>query len=84
MKAQLELRIATEENSIVKNVLGSAISGLIIEDQGAELLIKLEESGRLLKNSHILVSYINYVLKTINELNQLEEKTKTDKKSKKV
>ncbi|KAI5190192.1 hypothetical protein NEMIN01_0891 [Nematocida minor] len=79
MQSRLELRITTEKNKILKEALAGLVEGITLEEEGSELVIKLEESGRLIKNAHIVVSYTNYVLKTINELAQLEEKEKQRK-----
>ncbi|KAI5159567.1 hypothetical protein NEAUS03_0398 [Nematocida ausubeli] len=73
MKSKLELRITTERSDILQKCLSDAVGGIEIEKIDNEVVIRLEESGRLMKNAHVLVTYTNYILKTINELEEFNK-----------
>ncbi|EIJ88557.1 uncharacterized protein NEPG_00331 [Nematocida parisii ERTm1] len=70
MKSKLELRLETNRNDVLKECLTDLIDGLDISIESNAIVVKLEEEGRLIKNAHILVTYTNYILKTINQLEQ--------------
>ncbi|KAI5167578.1 hypothetical protein NEIG_00192 [Nematocida sp. ERTm5] len=70
MKSKLELRLETNRNDVLKECLTGLIDGLDISIESNAVVVKLEEEGRLIKNAHILVTYTNYILKTINQLEQ--------------
>ncbi|KAI5134548.1 hypothetical protein NEAUS05_0955 [Nematocida ausubeli] len=73
MKSKLKLRITTERSDILQKCLSDAVGGIEIEKTDNEVVIRLEESGRLMKNAHVLVTYANYILKTINELEEFNK-----------
>ncbi|KAH9385394.1 uncharacterized protein NEMAJ01_0290 [Nematocida major] len=73
MKSRFELRISTKNNRVLKEALSGVVEGLEIVDDGKDLVIRVEESGRLIKSAHIVVTYTNYILKTINGLEKMEK-----------
>lgn len=72
MQSRLQLRITTPHARILKKALTGVVDGLSMTEEDGSLTMELEEEGRLIKNAHTLVSYTNYILKTVNELAEME------------